>query len=92
VFDYGAADQSLVERVNAIADVCDDFGTTVPRIALQFAASHPAIRAVVFGTDSAAQVDANMDLIEAEPAPADLWRRLIERGLISEPAAHELIG
>jgi D-threo-aldose 1-dehydrogenase len=92
VFDYGAADELLVARVNSIADVCDDFETTVPRIALQFAASHPAIRALVFGADSAAQVAANLDLIESPPAPPDLWRRLVERGLISESASHELIG
>jgi D-threo-aldose 1-dehydrogenase len=92
VFDYGAADEALVRRVNSIADACDEFETTVPRIALQFAASHPAIRTVIFGADGAAQVDANMDLIESPPAPPALWRRLVERGLISESAAHELIG
>jgi D-threo-aldose 1-dehydrogenase len=92
VFDYGAPDEALVRRVNSIADACDDFETTVPRIALQFAASHSAIRTVLFGADGAAQVDANMDLIESPPAPPELWNLLVERGLMSESAAHELIG
>ncbi|MCW2546827.1 MAG: Aldo/keto reductase [Mycobacterium sp.] len=87
-FDYGAATESLIRRVHEIADVCDDFGTTVPRIALEFAASHPTIRAIVFGADSAAQVDENMDLIESARAPRELWRALVYRGLLSaEPPA-----
>jgi D-threo-aldose 1-dehydrogenase len=92
VFDYGAATESLIRRVNEIADVCDDFGTTVPRIALQFAASHPAIRAIVFGADGAAQVDENMDLIESARAPKELWSTLVQRGLLSGEPARELLG
>ena len=92
VFDYGAATESLIRRVNGIADVCDDFGTTVPRIALQFAASHPAIRAIVFGADGAAQVRENMDLIESAPAPRELWRTLVHRGLLSPMSAQEVLG
>jgi D-threo-aldose 1-dehydrogenase len=91
VFDYGAATESLIRRVNGIADVCDDFGTTVPRIALQFAASHPAVRAIVFGADSAAQVGENLDLIESDRAPAELWRTLAQRELISRAAAQYVL-
>jgi D-threo-aldose 1-dehydrogenase len=92
VFDYGAATESLIRRVNEIADVCDDFGTTVPRVALQFAASHPAIRAIVFGADAAAQVDENMDLIESARAPRELWHTLVHRGLLSAEQAEEVLG
>ncbi|MCU1556370.1 MAG: D-threo-aldose 1-dehydrogenase [Microbacteriaceae bacterium] len=91
LFDYGAATESLIRRVNNIADVCDEFGTTVPRIALQFAASHPAIRTVVVGADSAAQVGANLDLIESVPAPRELWRQLAQRRLIPESAANGVL-
>jgi D-threo-aldose 1-dehydrogenase len=91
VFDYGAATGWLIERVNGIADVCDDFGTTVPRIALQFAASHPAVRAIVFGADSAAQVGENMDLVESDCAPSELWSTLVRRGLISRAAAQYVL-
>jgi D-threo-aldose 1-dehydrogenase len=91
VFDYGAATESLIRRVNGIADVCDDFGTTVPRIALEFAASHPAVGAIVFGADSAVQVGENMDLIESDRAPAELWRTLVQRGLISGAAARYVL-
>ncbi|MDQ1571652.1 MAG: D-threo-aldose 1-dehydrogenase [Actinomycetota bacterium] len=91
VFDYGVAADSLIQRVNSIADVCDEFGTSVPRIALQFAGTHPAIRSLVFGSDNAAQVHANLDLIESSPAPRALWRHLVERGLLSESAASEVL-
>ncbi|MDQ1555762.1 MAG: D-threo-aldose 1-dehydrogenase, partial [Actinomycetota bacterium] len=59
VFDYGAAGESMLRKVNSIADACEEFGTTLPRVALQFAASHPTIGSVVFGADSAAQVASN---------------------------------
>jgi D-threo-aldose 1-dehydrogenase len=92
VFDYGAATESLIQRVNGIADVCDRFGTTVPRIALQFSASHPAIHSIVFGVDSAAQVGENMDLVERPRAPIDLWHALVQRGLLSRKAAQYVLG
>ena len=91
VFDYGAATEALILRVSSIADVCDRFGTTVPRVALQFAASHPAIRSIVFGADSAAQVRANLALIESTPPPRDLWLELVRLGLIAESAASWLV-
>jgi D-threo-aldose 1-dehydrogenase len=91
VFDYGAATESLIQRVNGIADVCDGFGTTVPRIALQFAASHPAVRAIVIGADTAGQVDENMDLHESDRAPLELWRTLVRRELISRAAAEHVL-
>jgi D-threo-aldose 1-dehydrogenase len=90
-FDYGAATESLIHRVNEMADVCDDFGTTVPRIALQFAAAHPAIRAIVFGADSPAQVTRNMEAIDSAPAPVELWRTLVRRSLISPIGAQYVI-
>jgi D-threo-aldose 1-dehydrogenase len=92
VFDYGAATQSLIDRVNQIADVCDTFGTSVPRIALEFAAAHPSVRSIVFGADSSGQVVDNLDLVAGPAAPRELWNELAERELLSELAASTVQG
>ncbi len=91
VFDYSAASEPLMERVNGIADLCGLFGTSVPRIALQFAAAHSSIRSVAFGADSADQVDANLRLAAGRPAPRELWEELVERDLLPAAAAEPVI-
>jgi D-threo-aldose 1-dehydrogenase len=91
LFDYGAATRSLIDRVNQIADVCETFDTSVPRIALEFAAAHPAVRAIVFGADSPQQVVDNLDLVARAPAPRELWTELVSRELLSERAAEAVL-
>ena len=91
VFDYGAATRSLIDRVNQIADVCERFDSNVPRIALEFASAHPAVRSIVFGADSSRQVVDNLDLLSGSPAPRGLWTELVSRELLSEHAASAVL-
>lgn len=80
-YEYAAAPAVLVEKARAIAAVCRRHGTTLPAAALAFAASDPAVTAVIVGADAPEQVRRNAGLAVAPP-PASLWPALREAGLL----------
>jgi D-threo-aldose 1-dehydrogenase len=81
-FDYEPAPPELIGRANAIADVCERHGVTLPEVAVAFALRHPAVVSVVLGTRTAGQVESNVDRYEAR-IPGDVWSELRAKGLIS---------
>ena len=84
-YDYGAAPPSVVEAARAIAAVCAEFGVPVAAAALQFPLAHPAVRSVLFGASRPGAARQAADWM-ATPIPADLWRALKARGLLSAGA------
>jgi D-threo-aldose 1-dehydrogenase len=84
-YDYGPASESLIARVNAIADVCEAHGVPLPAAALQFALGNPSVATVCTGARSAEQVLRNVALSELL-IPDALWVDLAARGLIDEGA------
>ena len=84
-YDYADAPADVLARVGRVAAVCDRFGVPLPAAALQFAAAHPAVVSVIPGAQSAAEVAANVALMEVAIPPA-LWPALKADGLV-DPAA-----
>jgi D-threo-aldose 1-dehydrogenase len=82
-FEYAVAPPDVIERARRIADVCEQFGVTLPQAALQFALGHPAVASVVVGMDSPEQVRSNVAALEAA-TPDGLWDALIELELLDE--------
>lgn len=80
-YNYGPAPAALLEQVNAIADVCEAHGVSLPAAAIQFALGHPAVATVCTGARSADQVVRNAELFEV-PIPAELWSALAAAGLL----------
>ena len=60
-YDYADAPAELIERANAIADVCEAHGVTLPEAALAFPLLHPAVVSVVVGVRDAAQMTGNLE-------------------------------
>lgn len=85
-YDYGGVPVELVARTAAIAEVCDDFGITVPDAAVAFPLRHPAVASVVIGTRTARHVTDALERYETS-IPDDFWSALVERGLLDERAA-----
>ncbi|MDQ7991814.1 MAG: aldo/keto reductase [Propionicimonas sp.] len=83
-FDYGAAPEPVIARANAIADVCQAFGVTLPQAAVNFPLQHPGVVSVVLGSRSGVQVGQGLDSYRAEP-PDDLWCALAEAHLVRLP-------
>ncbi|GAA0698422.1 aldo/keto reductase [Kitasatospora atroaurantiaca] len=80
-YDYQDASTDLVQQAQAIADVCEQHGTTLPAAAIAFPFTHPAVVNVTLGMRTADQVERNAEL-HRRPVPAGLWDHLRAEGLI----------
>jgi D-threo-aldose 1-dehydrogenase len=84
-YDYEPAPQELRDRANAIADVVERHGVTLPQAAAQLPLAHPAVATVCLGARSREQVERNAALFD-QPVPQETWRELREAGLLREDA------
>ncbi|MFC5791700.1 aldo/keto reductase [Agromyces tardus] len=84
-YDYAPVPPAVLERADAIADVCDEFGITLPQAAIAFPLLNPVVASVVVGTRTAAHVESTIERYEAA-VPADFWPALVERGLLRADA------
>ncbi|BBC38772.1 hypothetical protein SGFS_100660 [Streptomyces graminofaciens] len=80
-YDYRDAPPAVVARASAIAELCDDHGTTLPAAAIVFPLTHPAVVSVTPGMGTAAEVTRNAAL-HREGVPRELWAELRARGLL----------
>ncbi|WP_262271633.1 aldo/keto reductase [Microvirga yunnanensis] len=84
-FDYQDAPPEVVERVQALKAVCDEFDVPLPAAALHFPMAHPAVVSCVTGARDAGQLQTNVAWFEAT-IPDELWTALRRRGLIDDAA------
>lgn len=90
LFNFDAADRHILDRVARIERICRSFDVPLAA-ALQFCASHPAIRSVLPGAGSAERVKETHRFFHWEIPPA-LWSALRSDGLlaghVSQPGRH----
>lgn len=87
-YDYADAPADLIARANAIADVCEAHGVTLPEAALAFPLLHPAVVSVVVGARDAAQMTGNLERYAAT-IPPELWDDLRDASLLpASPSLH----
>jgi D-threo-aldose 1-dehydrogenase len=86
MYNYEPAPAELVARVQAIAEVCEAHGVTLPEAAVAFPLRHPAVVSVVVGAAGPDQVADAVDRYR-RPIPGALWEDLATAGLLSERAA-----
>ena len=82
-FNYGPAPPEWVERARAVERVCERHNVRLTSAALQFPLAHPAVRCILVGARSPAELDDDLDLLAA-PIPPDLWAELKAEGLLPE--------
>lgn len=80
-YDYAQAPAEVIGRANALADVCEEFGITLPEAAIAFPLRHPAVVSVVIGMRTADQVADTARRYETR-IPEEFWTALTERGLV----------
>lgn len=85
-FDYRDAPDELIARASAMADVCEEHGTTLPAAAVAFPLRSSLVTSVVVGMRGTNQVTSTMDRYHAVP-PHEMWEELAARGLIQEEGA-----
>ncbi|MFG1912756.1 aldo/keto reductase [Kribbella sp. NPDC048928] len=84
-FNYAPAEQSLIDKANKIADICESHGTTLPAAALAFPLFHPAVAGIAVGCRTPEEVHTNAALARTD-VPAALWSDLKSAGLLREDA------
>ena len=84
-YNYEPAPQPLRDRANAIADILERHGTTLPQAAAQFPLAHPAVATVCLGARTREQVERNALLFE-QPVPRAAWEELAAAGFLREEA------
>ena len=84
-WNYEAAPKGVVERVQAIEEICRLYDVPIGAAALQFPLAHPAIVTVLAGPKSASELDGLVQWMDYE-IPPDLWASLRHAGLIDEAA------
>lgn len=84
-YNYSAAPTDLVQKANAIADICSSHGVTLPEAAIAFALDHPAVADVTLGMRTAEHVQRNVELYAAR-VPQELWKSLEAAGLLRTPS------
>jgi D-threo-aldose 1-dehydrogenase len=84
-FNYEPAAQTLIDKANKLADVCESHGTTLPAAALAFPLFHPAVAGIAVGCRTPDEVHTNAALARSE-VPAALWSDLKSAGLLRADA------
>jgi D-threo-aldose 1-dehydrogenase len=81
-YDYGEAPPEILRRAGKIAEICAEFGVSMPAAAVQFPFGHPAIKTVVVGMSRLKSVRQNMNWFQ-ETIPPGLWARFKDVGLLA---------
>jgi D-threo-aldose 1-dehydrogenase len=84
-YDYAAPPAAVLERVQRLEAVCDEFAVPLQAAALQFPLGHPAVATVVAGAASGEE-SRNIAAKFAHRIPAEFWQALRERGLVDPRA------
>ncbi len=84
-YNYAAAPAELVARTNALADVCELHGVSLPDAALAFALRQPSVASVVVGASRQGHIPDTVARYE-KTVPDALWQDLVSAGLVDERA------
>src|SRR5260370_36761231 len=75
LFDYVPASDDVLCRARHIQEVCRRHEVPMAAAALQFPLAHPQVCSVLLGPRSIAELEMNLDLLEAH-IPPDFWTEL----------------
>ena len=83
---YGKASNTIVEKTNQIAEVCNQYNIPVPAVALQFQLNHPLVATVIPGGKHPEEVRKNQEYASMT-IPEQLWTGLKDVGLLDPEAS-----
>lgn len=81
-YDYEPARDELIERAIAIREIFSKFNIPLTAAAIQFPLRHPAVTAVLTGSRSVAELQANINDFDRE-IPQSAWDAIDESGLVA---------
>ncbi len=80
-YNYAPASEEILRRAVAIGEAIRPFGVSVTAAGLQFPLRHPAVKAVLTGVRTTAELHSNIADFDTE-VPTELWESLEALGLI----------
>ncbi|GAA1802267.1 aldo/keto reductase [Agromyces neolithicus] len=80
-YNYRAVPAGVLAHAQRLADACRAEGVELPVAALQYPLEHPAVRSVVVGSASSADIAQNIARV-GMPLPDGFWSRLRDAGLV----------
>ncbi len=88
-YNYSKADKSIVDKVESIKKVCDEFKVDLANAAMQFVCLHPQVKRVVVGARTIKELDESLKYATTVIEPK-FWEKLKEKGIIPKQAPTEL--
>ena len=80
-YDYAKIPNHIIEKYNAINEVCNDFNVPIAAAAIQFSNAHSAVSTLLLGMDYPEQVQENLNLFNFK-IEKEFWLMLLEKKLI----------
>ena len=80
-YDYAKIPNHIIEKYNAINEVCNDFNVPIAAAAIQFSNAHSAVSTLLLGMDYPEQVQENLNLFNFK-IEKEFWLTLLEKKLI----------
>jgi len=80
-YNYQTAPADIIDKVMAIATVCQAYNVSLAAAAMQFVLAHPVISSVIPGMSSLAEAKQNVDYYH-QIIPDEFWQTLARDGLI----------
>ena len=84
-YNYEPASDEIIQRVQKIEAVCDEFDIALSAAALQFPLAHPLTTSVIPGLGDKKRISQTMALYETK-IPCSFWAALLNEGLLDERA------
>ncbi|MER7499541.1 aldo/keto reductase [Nonomuraea pusilla] len=81
MFNYRPVPGEALDRARRCREICAGFGVPLTAAAIRFPFLHPAVRSVVLGCRSEAEVTGNAESFRVA-VPDELWERLAEAGFV----------
>ncbi|MGJ5131953.1 MULTISPECIES: aldo/keto reductase [unclassified Bradyrhizobium] len=84
-FEYGAVPPAIANKVEKISALCAEYDIPIKAAALHFSLAHPASAAVIPGASKPERIFEDHAALKTR-VPAEFWRELRKRGLVSAEA------
>jgi D-threo-aldose 1-dehydrogenase len=82
-YDYGDAPRHVLDLLDAILAVCEEFGVPLPAAALQYGLRSGAVATIVAGGGKPRQIAENVARMSFD-IPSGFWDSMVDLGLIPE--------
>lgn len=81
-YNYAPANESIINTVRRIEDICQEYNVPLAAAALQFPLAHPSVVSVIPGLSSASRVETTVAQMQYV-IPSEFWSGLKNAGLLS---------